>query len=492
MDGLAELTATLELLERRKRVYQLEYYEPYLYQVKFHNAEGHLTPGKPARQKALLAANKIGKTRCAAFEVAIHATGRYPNWWKGAKFWSPPEILCCGLTNDSVRDIWQRELFGDPTDGKSMGSGTVPIDCCGKSRNKMGVQNALDSVRVKHVSGLWSRVYFRAYEQGWKKFQGIAFDVAAPDEEPPPDIWSQLLRSTIARPRAVVMLTMTAEEGMTEVVHGFLNNLQKGQAVITATWDDARHLVKADGTLTDTAQQIYNAFRPHEREMRRYGTPLQGAGLIFPVNEADIVVDPMEIPIYWRRVNGIDFGWDHPFAAVGLAWDRDNDVVYVTNEYKESHQTPPVHVSAVKAWGAWIPNAWPHDGLNTEKGGGEALIKNYRDNGLYCLNDRATNPPDYAQGQQEGQGGNSVEAPLYDMLERMQTGRWKVFKTCKEWLTERRQYHHDEKGKIVKQFEDVISASRYAYMMLRQAITKPVKPRNQPQAIGMRNWSRAA
>lgn len=488
MDGLAQLTETLRQLERRRQIYQLEYYKPYAYQVKFHNAEGHLTPGKPAKQKALIAANKIGKTKCAAFEIAIHATGKYPDWWKGQRFWAPPEIICCGLTNESVRDIGQRELFGDPTDPKALGMGTVPIDCIGKIRNKAGVQNAYDSVRVKHVSGGWSRVYLRAYEQGWKKFQGIAFNVAWPDEEPPPEIWSQLLRSTIAKPNALVMLTMTPEEGMTQIVRQLLDDIQLGQAVVTARWDDAAHLVKPDGTLTDAAQQIFNAFLPHEREMRRNGTPLQGAGLIFPVDEAKIVIEPMEIPRYWRRINGLDFGFDHPFAAVSLAYDRDSDVIYVTNEYKESHATPPIHVAAVKAWGEWIPNSWPHDGLQHEKGGGEQLIKQYRDLGLYCLRERATNPPDYAQGQQEGQGGNSVEAPLYDMLQRMQTGRWKVFNTCKEWLTERRMYHHDVKGKIVKQFDDVISASRYAYMMLRFAITKPVMAKKQSQVLGMRNW----
>ena len=54
------------------------------------------------------------------------------------------------------------------------------------------------------------------------------------------------------------------------------------------------------------------------------------------------------------------------------------------------------------------------------------------------------------------------------MLQRMQTGRWKVFSTCQAWMEEFRLYHRSD-GKIVKERDDVISASRYALMMKRYA-----------------------
>jgi hypothetical protein len=62
------------------------------------------------------------------------------------------------------------------------------------------------------------------------------------------------------------------------------------------------------------------------------------------------------------------------------------------------------------------------------------------------------------------------------MLERMLTGRWKVFSNCQQWLEERRLYHRQD-GKIVKESDDAISASRYAYMMLRHAALPEVKRR---------------
>ena len=66
-------------------------------------------------------------------------------------------------------------------------------------------------------------------------------------------------------------------------------------------------------------------------------------------------------------------------------------------------------------------------------------------------------------------GTNSVEAAVLDMLERMNDGRWRVFDgVCPLWMEEKRLYHRDE-GKIVKEYDDLISASRYAMMMLRHA-----------------------
>ena len=88
------------------------------------------------------------------------------------------------------------------------------------------------------------------------------------------------------------------------------------------------------------------------------------------------------------------------------------------------------------------------------------------------LENKATHPP--KDGEEEGTGGNGVEAGLVDMLDRMQTGRWKVFSNLADWFEEFRMYHRKD-GKVVKLDDDLISSSRYAYMMRRFAITKPAK-----------------
>ena len=53
-----------------------------------------------------------------------------------------------------------------------------------------------------------------------------------------------------------------------------------------------------------------------------------------------------------------------------------------------------------------------------------------------------------------------------DMLTRMENGTFKVFDSCQLFFDEMLMYHRKD-GKVVKEFDDVISACRYAIMMLR-------------------------
>lgn len=222
------------------------------------------------------------------------------------------------------------------------------------------------------------------------------------------------------------------------------------------TIDDAEHYT------AEQRQSIIDSYPEHEREARIKGIPSMGSGRVFPVAEEAIVCDPIPIPAHWVQIVGIDFGWDHPFGAVRLAWDRDNDIVYMTADYAQREATPVIHAAAIKGWGDWLPVSWPHDGLQHDKGSGQSLEAQYKAQGLKTLPERATFPD----------GGFGVEAGVMEMLDRMKTGRWKVFSTCGRWLQEFRLYHRVD-GLIVPERDDVISASRYAYMMRRFAKTKP-------------------
>jgi phage terminase large subunit-like protein len=485
MSDLAKALELISQLERRRETNRIDYYKPYPWQQKFHNAVGHKTE-KPAVEKAAICANQIGKTWSAASEVAFHLTGIYPDWYRGVRFHTPVDWIVAGVTNEVTRDICQNELFGDPKDEKKLGTGTVPKHLIGKVTRKPGVPNALETVQVKHVSGRWSAVNFKCYEQGPKKFMGLRANGGWLDEEPPQEILSQVRRSVFSKNPSLILMTFTPEEGATQVVTQLLDHPQQGQAVVRATWDDAPHMT------AEVKAQKLATIPEHERDMRTKGVPFAGAGMIFPFTEDALKVEPFEIPRHWPQIGGIDFGTDHPFAAARLAWDRDNDVVYVVSEYKERRAIPAVHAAAILKWNGgnakWIPIAWPHDGLNTEKSTGDELRKSYSDEGLNMLPARATNPPDWRQGQEEGQGGNSVEASILAMYERMETGRWKVFSTCREWFAEQRMYHRDLHGKIVKLNDDLISASRTAHMMLRHARTETVRQPKRVVTAGISNW----
>jgi hypothetical protein len=86
-------------------------------------------------------------------------------------------------------------------------------------------------------------------------------------------------------------------------------------------------------------------------------------------------------------------------------------------------------------------------------------------------------------------GGNSVEASLADLIDRMQTRRLRVFKHLEPFWREYRLYRRAPDGKILKEDDDCISAVRYTAMSLRHA--RPVgevgqrRNRGPQQALGM-------
>lgn len=229
-----------------------------------------------------------------------------------------------------------------------------------------------------------------------------------------------------------------------------------GRAVIRMTIDDAEHYTEEE------RQQIIDSYPPHEREARVKGIPSMGSGRVFPIPQEQIECAPFEIPAHWAQINGIDFGWDHPTAAVNMAWDRDADCLYVCKEYRQREATPVVHSAAIKPWGDWIPVSWPHDGLQHDKGSGVELAEQYRQQDVNMCLERATFPD----------GSNGLEAGVMEMLDRMQTGRWKVFSTCQAWFGEFLIYHRLD-GLINPIKDDLLAASRYAMMMRREAIVKP-------------------
>ena len=108
--------------------------------------------------------------------------------------------------------------------------------------------------------------------------------------------------------------------------------------------------------------------------------------------------------------------------------------------------------------GQEIPVAWPHDGANRQHGESQSLSQLYKNAGANMLPNRATFED----------GGSSVEAGIQDILDRMQSGRFKVFDHLTEWLEEFRLYHR-KNGLIVKQNDDLLDATRYGVMMVRFA-----------------------
>ena len=486
-----KLDALLAKLHDIREHDKLSAYRPYEYQLAFHNAKGSGTD-VPARQRALQAANKTGKSYCGAREAAFHATGLYPDWYQGVRFDHPTEGLVASVTMPLTRDVAQKELVGDLAQGPdALGTGAIPRDLIVKTYNKPGVPNALDSIIIRHVSGGTSKAMFQSYEAGFSKFQGFHTHWAWCDEEPPMPIWEQVLRSGFAT-NGIAFLTYTPEQGITDVVHGFLYLLQDTQALVTATWDDVSS--EQGGHMTPEMRESFlSAIPAHQRDMRTKGIPGMGTGVIFDVDDDHLMYDPFEYPRHWPRIAAMDYGSDHPFAGVWAAVDTENDTFYLYDVYRESRATMPTHAAAFKRRGLWIPVAWPADVNQTDAQSGKPLSEIYRnDYGLNMLPLHFTNPP--GPGQKEGQGGRGIEVGLAAMLTAMQEGRFKVARHLKPWFEEKSMYQRtataDGRSKVRAIRDDLMSATRYAYMSQRFACVQPMgRPRvRRTTAAPLRNW----
>lgn len=181
--------------------------------------------GAKYRERCFMAGNRIGKTTTGSFETTCHLTGLYPDWWVGRRFNEPVRAWACGKKNETTRDIVQAALLGGVAfDGaRKVVSGTamVPGHLIGKPSWKQGVQDLVDTVKIKHVSGGWSTLGFKSYEQGRGSFEGTAQHVIWLDEECPIEVYGECLVRTMTT-NGCLMLTFSPLEGMTETVMQFM------------------------------------------------------------------------------------------------------------------------------------------------------------------------------------------------------------------------------------------------------------------------------
>ncbi len=463
-----ELINLLEEKQRRQAANRcFRFYEGfYGWQREFcASTAGHL-------EACLCAANQIGKTRVGTTIDAFHLTGEYPDDYPGYRFKHAPMCWGLGFSMEKTRDLLQKALFGTFTPGSGFTGGLIPKEKILSHESAQGTANAMRTVRVKHKLGT-SVIQFWSYSQGQHAIMGDVVDWVHVDEEPKdPTIRPQLLTRLLNGDRGRggrAIYTFTPENGRTELVIQFSDTPTPDQYYMQVGWDRAPHMTP------EKKGKVLSLYPEYQRKMRSEGEPMLGHGRIYDIGDEYVLCDPFQIPDFWPVIGGMDFGWDHPQAVVKLAYDPDNDIVYATNSWKQSK------VSANDAWGAtqsWIrgvPVAWPADGLQHEKGKDKPvqLKEHYVKAGFRMLPEHATWP----------EGGNSVENGLYKILDRQRKGKFKIFRGQQDLMDEHRQYHRDEKGRIVKVKDDILDAGRYAYMMRRYGIPNGQVGRSQRAAI---------
>lgn len=462
--ALTELAELLGELEYRRRFRAIDAYKPTEKQKEFHAA------GAVARHRLLMAGNQTGKTFSAGDELTYHMTGEYPDWWEGKRFDEPVNWWAGGVTSESTRDNPQRILLGRK---REWGTGTVPAEkLVGEPVLARSVPDAVDNFRVRHISGGISNCTFKNYAQGREKWQGETLHGVWFDEEPPYDVYIEGV-TRLNRLRGISMITFTPLLGMTDVVSMFLKPKHddpgvKQRKMIQMRLEDATFYTPAE------IEEITAQYDENMRKARVMGLPFFGEGLVYAVQDEMIRANPFELPKHCRRIAGLDFGVGHPTAVVWLAHDPDTDVIYLYDAYRVTEAAMAIHADAVKARGAWMPVAWPHDGAKRDPKSGVAMSELYRNKGVNML-------PSSARYNDDVGGPQGRTAVTQNILDRMKTGRFKVFASLREWFDEKATYHWKD-GVIVPYKDDLMSATAYAVMMLRYARPQELK-RMPSQAI---------
>ena len=478
----------IELLTYNK----LKYYDPYPFQVAFHN--------DCSDRVGLTASNQTGKTIAGCVQDAFDLTGLYPDWYKGFRYERPLRIVCGGINNDKTRDLLQKALLGNPVEKEtSLGTGWIPLDCLNQRKIslKRGVTDAYGHVMVKHhTNGVfdgWSTLSFSSYESGKEAWMGDTIDIYHGDEECKMPILSQMGRGCIATGGRIRM-TFTPENGETDVLMKVRKDWSHHEATFadvagedcSYTFDDGETLTLAPiKTLNGKTGHVTNKVilnlekdnPPWMMKTRMMGLPMVGEGLVFTYMENHFKMEQIPIPDHWLRIDAIDFGGlastAHPTAFVRLAYDEENDVMYIYDGFRVTGQEIKYVAADIKeyVYSDIVPVIWPHDG-NKTLGQGGPTAEQYKHFGVNMFDklgkkSHFTNPPEY--GKEDGDGGNQVMPGITEMSTRFGDGRLKVFSTVLDFFEEYRKYHMID-GKIVDRHDDFIAAVRYAVMSVRHAV----------------------
>jgi len=262
LDGYtqAKLRDVVTALADKMRYNQLEYFRPFEYQKRFYET------GVTSDRRGILAANRVGKTVATCYELAMHLTGRYPEWWRGRVWKKPVTAFVAGESWQQVALVLQQELMGSP-DAKlthNIGSGAIPKDSIVFDTIRSDSANII-GVEIKHKSGGLSRLIFGNYTQEVRNMQGFKLDLVVFDEQPPDDMFSELVTRT-ATMQGQVLCSFTPLKGLNGLVSKFWNK-EAGYEFIRVSWADVGEYDNwgLPFLLKSTREQLERDFMPWER-----------------------------------------------------------------------------------------------------------------------------------------------------------------------------------------------------------------------------------
>jgi hypothetical protein len=159
----------------------------------------------------------------------------------------------------------------------------------------------------------------------------------------------------------------------------------------------------------------------------------------------------------------MDAGWKRTCAIWGARNPASNSIYLYAEHYGEQ-EAAAVHAAAIRNKGAWIPGVIDPAAGASNQTDGKKLLDMYRELGLLLT------PAD-----------NAVTTGIQTVWEALVEGSLKVMPSCENWLRDFRNYHRDEKGRIVKANDHLMDATRYLMVSGRRLMRiQPQRPGSAP------------
>ena len=201
------------------------------------------------------------------------------------------------------------------------------------------------------------------------------------------------------------------------------------------------------------------------------------------------VVAPFEIPLEWRRWKAYDHGYKSPAGCVWFAQDYDG-IIYLYRELywcskpNKGSETPIEEIAKDIV-----------DAEVKEKNLGVRFRNNVADSAIFMRDGRHKSVADVFADygvvwEASSKGPGSRVQGLQEMVDRLNTGTFKVFNTCKHWLRTVPSLPADPKKieDIDTSAEDhLFDATRYSLMTRRARTMKP-KTKKKPAEKWTLEW----
>jgi len=451
---------------------QLKYFRPFEHQKAFFKTA-------PSPRRGILAANRIGKTVSTCYETAMHLTGLYPEWWEGYRYDKPITAFVAGEGWEQVARVLQDELIGtkDIKIRSDVGTGAIPKDCIVQATMRCDGANVI-GVEIRHASGGNSYLLFGNYTQEVRNLQGFKINLAVFDEQPPDDVYSELVTRT-ATTQGQVLCSFTPLKGLNGLVSKFWYG-EEGYQHVRVAWDDVPELDPwgEPFLLKSTRQQLERDYLPHEREARIAGIPVQGQGAIFQLRNWPTYKTgeyDFKNMLHIERVIALDLGLVRDKTVITLIyWNPRTQEAWIHSQVivKGTEEANPInwinHLLRPEVFGC--PIVLPSDANTAGRYTMSALSLRalFEEYNLNVHPNPIMNPPD-----SEGKITNNKSFGVNVMRQMLEMGTLQINENCIEFLKEARNYYVDTQGRFSDP-DDCIDSARYALLACLNGWSEPL------------------